>query len=146
MSNSPIRGFDRDRFRDLRLRRGYSLASLARKAELSPSTIRHWESGLYCPSMEALAPTLEVLGGTPAAVVSIPPGTASLSDLRVLALVSSSDAASALELTLSGLYAIERGDSSLSRDKAHVLSDLYDLPLDVVLDAAENDSYLPAPE
>lgn len=135
MSTSPLRWFDREKFRAVRKERGLSLAALARQADVSPSTIRHWESGLFLPSMESLALVVEALDVSPPAVISIPPGSASLSDLRALSFIPTTEVAESLGMQVSSLYSLERGEIGLSEDRAYILASLFDVSTKDVLDA-----------
>lgn len=125
MSKSPIRWFEPERFRELREDRGFTYAELGRRTGFAPATFRHWERGLHTPSMEALVITMEVLGTTPPDVLSIPPGQATLSDLRVLSACPSQDVAAALNLTPTGYSALERGEINLTEPRIAILSRLF---------------------
>lgn len=125
MSKSPVRWFQPERFREIREERGFTYAKLGRATGFSPATFRHWERGLHTPSMEALVITMEVLETAPPAVLSIPPGKATLSDFRVLAACPSQDVAEALALTPTGYSALERGEIGLTEARVGILSSLF---------------------
>lgn len=132
-----MRWFDREKFRALRQERGYNMASLARKCDMSPATIRHWESGRSMPSMEALSVVVAQLGVSARAVLSLPP-EATLSDIRAVHLIDAKDIADELGIQVSTLYSIERGEIKLTSDKARALSIAYEMPIEKIYDAQDH--------
>lgn len=132
-----MRWFDRAKFREARLARGYSFAKLARLASVSPATIRHWESGLFLPSMESLALVVDVLGIAPPAVITIPPGRATLADLRALSFLPTAEVAEALDMGVSNLYSLERGEITLTEARANTLASLLDVSIADIIAAWE---------
>ncbi|AGG68078.1 helix-turn-helix transcriptional regulator [Corynebacterium callunae] len=124
MSRSLVK-FNAQRFKEIRLEKGHTYASLARAAGMSPGTVRHWEQGRYIPSLESLAIVMDILGHSPAEVMDIPIGTATLADLRNLSLCTSQEAADALGITLGGYSNLERGYASLTDDRIAILATLF---------------------
>ena len=141
MSKSPVRWFDPDKFRMIRNQSGHTYASLTRNIPLPPATISHWEKGLFKPSLEALVIVMHVLEHPLAATLTIPPHSANLSDLRILALLEREEVAKELDLTVSGYALIERGQTTLREDRAEILAKLFNVTVPIIYDAWEISSH-----
>lgn len=87
------------------------------------------------PSIETLAIVMDVLNHSPQEVIDVDLRVATLADLRTLAICPSQDAASALELSLSGYSALERGALMMTPDRAAILSHLFGVTSHIIYEA-----------
>ena len=78
-----MRGFQVDRFRELREAAGMTMTDLARLAEISPSTISSWERKGAAPDITRLVQAAGVLGVELTELVDVPTNDRMVSDWRV---------------------------------------------------------------
>ncbi|MGB8404806.1 MAG: helix-turn-helix transcriptional regulator [Mycobacterium sp.] len=123
MSRRVLRGFDPERFKELR-KNGPVMGELARLSGVTTTTIYAWEKGTYTPQVDKLAAVMEVLGAPIEYVVRVPRDERYPGDWRVLLGVTQPKLASMAGIATSILNKIERGEVTLSKEKAVVLSQL----------------------
>lgn len=123
VSRRVLRGFDPERFATLRKSKT-AMNELARLSEVSSSTIYAWENGTFTPQVDKLAAVMKVLGAPIEHVVVIPLDQRYPGDWRVLLGLTQPKLAAAAGIATNTLKKIERGESSLTADKAEILSRL----------------------
>ena len=123
VSRRVLRGFDPERFKELR-KGGRVMGELARLSGVTTTTIYAWENGTYTPQVDKLAAVMEVLGAPIEEVVRVPVNERYPGDWRVLLGVTQPKLAAMAGIATSILKKIERGEVTLSKEKAAVLSRL----------------------
>lgn len=109
VSRSSIRGFSPPRLRTLRQRAALTQERLAMAADVSPSVVGHWESGIAAPAAPALKRLAEALGVETIALTRLDADRLRLTDRRNLAGLTQAQVAAELGLSASGYATIERG-------------------------------------
>lgn len=110
MTHRVIRGFRRDRFRELREQAGMTVTDLARLAEVHRSTITGWEHRGAAPDVERLARVAGVLGVDVAELVDVPADQRMVSDLRIRKGLSQVELARRAGLSTTVVGAFERAE------------------------------------
>lgn len=123
VSRRVLRGFNAERFTALRKSK-MSMMELARLSGITSSTIYAWEAGTFTPQVDKLAAVMKVLGSPIEHVVVLPIDQRFPGDWRVLCGLTQPQLAASAGIATTTLKRIERGEMSLTDDKATKLSHL----------------------
>lgn len=118
VTKRSMRGFDREALTAAREARRWSLARLAREAEIGLSTVRSWEAGTRAPEPDNLAKVAAVLGVPMTSLVSPRGGGPTLADLRILAGLTQPQLGVRTGLSTTSIGALERAEIRLTDDRA----------------------------
>ncbi|MDZ7914835.1 MAG: helix-turn-helix transcriptional regulator [Rhodococcus sp. (in: high G+C Gram-positive bacteria)] len=129
---SGVRGFRADRLRELRVRAGLSADDLAAKVGASRQAVSTWETGRSTPPPAALGRIADALHTSVSALVPIPESQLKLSDLRVHAALSQSDAAQRVGVSTTVLADIERGRKPETVERVKLLARAYGVTTETV--------------
>lgn len=129
MSRRVIRGFMPERLTALRKGK-ITMMELARLSGVTSSTIYAWESGTFTPQVDKLAAVMKILDVPIEHVVIVPRDQRYPGDWRVLCGLTQPQLAAAAGIATTTLQRIERGEASLTTQKAEVLSKLLHTSVD----------------
>ncbi|MGL6234322.1 MAG: helix-turn-helix domain-containing protein [Segniliparus sp.] len=124
--NRPIKGLDISALSEARKRQGVSRHDLARRAAVSKTTIGAWEIGARSPNIESLAKVAQALGLRMDDLIKVPEAERTLADLRRLAGLSQTRLAWLTGTTAAAIAGLERGEISLTEEKAQALAPAID--------------------
>ncbi len=110
MSHRVVRGFQLDKFRELREAAGMTIGDLARRAELHPSTISAWERSAGAPDITRLARVAKILGVDYSELVHVDPAERMVSDWRIRKGLSQIELARATGLSTTVVAYFERAE------------------------------------
>lgn len=143
MSRSVMRGFDGDRLRALREKRGLSIAELGRAAGLGRGTVGKWERGAGAPQVDALASVASALGVRIDELVKVAVDDRTLVDWRILTGKTQMELAKELDVSTPALSAMERGEVRLTDARADALAAALGISIDEVQRAFERVRHRP---
>lgn len=129
VSRRVLRGFNAERFTALRKSKT-SMMELARLSGVTSSTIYGWEAGTFTPQVDKLASVMKILGRPIEHVVVVPVDERYPGDWRVLCGLTQPQLAAAAGIATTTLKKIERGETTLTDDKAVKLSRLLGTPVE----------------
>jgi transcriptional regulator with XRE-family HTH domain len=118
MTRRVLRGFSPSAFADARGRNGFSVADLARLADVGQSTVHAWEAGRGTPQIDLLARVMRILKTPIEEVVTIPAGERYPGDWRVIRGLTQPELAAAVKIATTSLRGIERADIGLTDNNA----------------------------
>lgn len=122
MSRRVLRGFDPEALKAAREKRKITVQDLARCAGVTYTTVWTWENGKHAPNIDTLVKVAAYLEIPVARLVSIPKGTETLGDLRVLAGLTQPQLAKAAGMTTTVLSKLERGETPITDTRAEALA------------------------
>ena len=122
MPRHVTRGFHRQRFRQLRIEKGWRAAELARAARVSPASIYSYENGARTPQVDVLQKVMTAMGASISAVVLIPPRERFPSYYRVIKGFTQPLLAAKAGLSTSQLRSIEAGEVNMSDSMAEKIA------------------------
>lgn len=146
MSRRVLRGFSPSEFAKARRNAGLSVSDLARIAEVSVSTVHHWEAGTRSPQVDILAKAMAVLGVPIEGVVLIPAGQRYPSDWRVMRGLTQPQLAATAHMPTVTVQRIERADYPLSDQHAEAIASTLGVDVDEYREAYERARKRPAGE
>lgn len=146
MSRRVLRGFSPSEFADARRSAGLSVSDLARIAEVSVSTVHHWEAGTRSPQVDILAKAMAVLDAPIEAVVLIPADQRYPSDCRVMKGMTQPQLAAAARMPTVTVQRIERADYPLSDQHAEAIATTLGMDVDEYRSAYQRARKRPAGE
>jgi transcriptional regulator with XRE-family HTH domain len=123
VSRRVLRGFNAERFTALRKSK-MSMMELARLSGITSSTIYAWEAGTFTPQVDKLAAVMKALDSPIEHVVVLPIDQRFPGDWRVLCGLTQPQLAASAGIATTTLKRIERGEMTLTDDKAAKLSHL----------------------
>jgi len=124
MSRRVLRGFTPAQFTTLRKGSKMAMGELARLSGVTASTIYAWENGTYTPQVDKLAAVMKVLDTPIEHVVIVPRDRRHPGDWRVLQGWTQPQLAVMAGIATTTLKRIERGEVTLTNQKAETLSRL----------------------
>lgn len=127
VSRRVLRGFNREKFNSLRKSK-MVMMELSRLSGVTSSTIYAWEAGTFTPQVDKLAAVMKVLEHPIEYVVEVPVDERYPGDWRVLTGQTQPQLAARAGIATNTLKKIERGESTLTEDKAEILSRLVGAP------------------
>jgi transcriptional regulator with XRE-family HTH domain len=123
MTRRVLRGFNPQAFAEARSRNGFTVADLARLADVGQSTIHAWEGGRGTPQIDLLARVMRILNTAIERVVTIPPAERYPGDWRVVRGLTQPELAAAAKIATTSLRGIERADVGLTDKNAANLAE-----------------------
>ena len=141
VTKRSMRGFNREALTAAREAKQWSLARLAREAEIGLSTIRSWETGARAPEPDNLAKAAAALGVSMNALISPRPGGPTLADLRILVGLTQPQLGLRTGLSTTSIGALERAEIRLTDERARRIAEALQLTV-----AQVNDAYRAARE
>lgn len=122
-----MRGFQLDRFTELRRAAGMTMTDLARFAEVSPSTISSWERKGGAPDITRLVRVAGVLGVELTELVDVHPDDRMVSDWRIRKGLSQIELARAAGLSTAVVAYFERAEVKWNLGHAEKIAAVLDV-------------------
>lgn len=124
MTRRVLRGFNAQRFAEVRRDRQFTVSDLARLADVGQSTVHSWEAGRGTPQVDLLARVMAILDAPIELVVTVPVDERFPGDWRVIRGLTQPQLAAAAGIATTTLRGIERADIGLTEATATKLAEL----------------------
>lgn len=124
MTRRVLRGFSPRKFVDARHRREFSVADVARLADVGLSTVKAWEAGRRTPQVDLLARVMRLLQTPIEDVVCVPIQERYPADWRAIRGLTQPQLAAAAGIATTTLREIERAETGLTDTNAANLARL----------------------